>query len=503
MEPAPSPVDDLPPDTIAAGQQVMDGVEVRRLAVAGVAVVTLRGAAIRAIGFAGTVVLARLLTPHDFGLVAFGAALMVFARYLADGGIGAALIRGRAEPERADLQAILGLQLVGTTGLACAAAAVASQFGTEGKVVAVMAASLPLTALRVPGSLMLERRLRYGPLVFVEILETLIYFVWAIGTIELFGWGVWGLATGAVVRAAAAAVAMTIVSPVGLPWPKLSWRRVRAPLGFGVRFQSVGVVRLLGDQGVNISTAAIAGISVLGVWSLAGRLLSIPYLLFESLWRVSYPAMARLLGSGEDPRPVLERGTALVATANGTILVPLVGATPALIPAVFGARWNDATLVIPWACLGLMVSGPISVAAGGYLTAVGDVKAVLRATIASEVALAAVALPLLPMISVTALGLGAMAAALVESVFFARAVIRHSQASIVRPLLLPTVAAVAAGSLGWALASSLPATLLTAGIAAVSAGALYLTSVFIVRRHLVIDMTGMLNRMIRAGFAAG
>jgi O-antigen/teichoic acid export membrane protein len=492
-----------PAEPDVAQQDVMQGAEVRRRAVAGVAIVTVRGAAIRVIGFAGTIVLARLLAPRDFGLVAFGATLMVFARYLADGGIGAALIRGTKDPDRADLQALLGLQLLVTTIFAAATAVAAPQFGTAGSVVAVMVVSLPLTALRVPGSIVLERKLRYGPLVFVEILETLVYFAWAIGTIEAFGWGVWGLATGAVVRAMAAAAAMAIVSPIGLPSPRLSWGRVRGPLGFGVRFQGVGLVRLLGDQGVNIATAAIASISVLGIWSLAGRLLSLPYLAFESLWRVGYPAMARLLGSGEDPRPVLERGTALVATANGAVLAPLVGATPALVPVVFGQRWDGATLIIPWACLGLMLSGPISATASGYLTAVGDIKAVLRGTVANEVALAGVALPFLPLVGITALGLGAMAGALAECFVFARAVTRHSGASIARPLIVPTSAAIVAAAVGWVLASSMGATLLAIFVGGVLAEALYLASVFVIHKPLVVDMTGMLNRMIRASFAGG
>jgi O-antigen/teichoic acid export membrane protein len=486
-----------------AQQDVMQGAEVRRRAVAGVAIVTIRGAATSVIGFAGTIVLARLLTPHDFGLVAFGLTLMVFARYLADGGIAAALIRGRTDPDRADLQAFLGLQLVVTTAFACAAAVTAVQFGTGGRIVAVMAASLPLTALRVPGSILLERNLHYRPLVLVEILETLVYFAWAIGTIEAFGWGVWGLATGAVVRAAAAAVAMTIVSPVGLPAPKLSWRKVRAPLLFGIRFQGVGVVRLVGDQGVNIGTVAIGSISMLGLWSLAGKLLSVTSLAFDSLWRVGYPAMARFLGTGEDPRPILERGTALVATATGAVLAPLVAATPALIPAVFGARWHQAELIVPWASLGLMVSGPISVTAAGYLAAVGDVKAVLRAAVLNELLLAAVALPLLPLAGVTALGLAGMAAGLGESFVFARAVAGHSGASLGRPLVVPLLVATAVAGMGWAFASSLSATLGVACLAGASAEAFYLALLFAIRRPLVVDMTGMLNRMIRASFAGG
>jgi O-antigen/teichoic acid export membrane protein len=486
----------------AADQQaVMQGHEVRRRAIAGVAALTIRGAAVRVIGFAGTVVLARLLVPHDFGLVAFGATLMFFARYLADGGLAAALIRTREDPPLADLKALLGLQLVITTVFAGVTAIAAFPFGTEGRIVAVMVGSLPLTALRVPGTIVLERKLSYRPLVAVDITETFSYFAWAIGSIAIFHWGVWGLATGAVVRALAATVAIALASPVGVPRPSLAWRRVREPLGFGIRFQGVGLVRVIGDQGVNLGTAAIGSVSILGLWSLAGRFLMVPTMAFEALWRVGYPAMSRLLGSGENPRAILERGTALVATATGAMLVPLVGSTPALVPALFGSKWTDAASVIPWASLGLMVSGPISVTASGYLYAVGDVRAVLRSTAFSGAALAGVGLGLLPVLGVTALGLGAMSSAFVEAIVLARAMSVHSSASVAIPLGIPTIAACGAAGAGWALTSSLQPTLTAAVLGALSSEALYLACLLVIRHTLVVDMTGMLNKMIRASVA--
>ena len=56
-----------------------------------------RGALILVLGVGANIVLAGLLVPRDFGVVAFGAVLIVLGGYLADGGLGAALIR-RPEP---------------------------------------------------------------------------------------------------------------------------------------------------------------------------------------------------------------------------------------------------------------------------------------------------------------------------------------------------------------------------------------------------------------------
>jgi O-antigen/teichoic acid export membrane protein len=479
---------------------MMEGPEIRRRAVAAAAAMTARGAAIRVIGFVGTVVLARMLAPSDFGLIAFGSTLLVFARYLADGGIGAALIRDRERPAIPDLQALLGVQLVVTGLFSVVVAAAALPFGRGGMIVAVMVASLPIAALRVPGTIMLERELSYSPLMLAEIAETLVYFVWAIATIELIGWGVWGLATGAVVRTLVAAVVVVVVSPVGLPRPTLAWRLVRRPLAFGARFQGVGMLSLLRDQSLNIGTAAVGSVSVLGLWSVAGKLLSIPFIVFESLWRVGYPAMARLLGSGDDARAVLQRGTALVAVVTGAMLAPLVGASPALLPVLFGTKWSDAASALPWASLGLMISGPISATAAGYLWALGDARAVLRSTAASWALLVLVAFPLLPSLGITAVGLGMMASALAEAAVLARAVRSHSQVSIVRPLLVPTAAAIASGAVAWILTDRMPASALAVMVGVAAAELLYVASLVVTRKRLVIDATGMLNRMIRLSF---
>jgi O-antigen/teichoic acid export membrane protein len=82
-------------------------------------------------------------------------------------------------------------------------------------------------------------------------------------------------------------------TPDGVVRPRLGWSRIRPLLGFGARFQAVGVVNIVRDLGLNLGTVVIAGVSTLGLWNLAYRVMQLPYLLFSSLWRVSYPAMAR------------------------------------------------------------------------------------------------------------------------------------------------------------------------------------------------------------------
>ena len=143
---------------------------------------------------------ARLLTPYDFGLVAVGTTVLTFGMFLSDGGVGTALIRRPEPPTKSELQALVAFQFGLDVILVVVVGLVMLPFGLLGQVTTVIVLSLPLGAFRTPAYILYERRLNYRPMAIVEIVETSVYYVWAIATISL-GWGVWGLATAFVVRA--------------------------------------------------------------------------------------------------------------------------------------------------------------------------------------------------------------------------------------------------------------------------------------------------------------
>lgn len=479
--------------TEGSGEKALSGAKVRSLAAVGIAAVGLRQVAIRAVAFGGTVVLARLLLPRDFGAVAIGSTLVMVFGFVGDAGIGAGLIRGSVAPQRRDLQAFLGLQLLVTLVLAGGTAAIGLVSGLVGQVTALMVASLPVAAFRTPGVITFERVLRYQPLAVIELMETVVYYVWAILTV-LLGWGVWGLASAALVKALAGAVMMSILSPAGFMFPIFSIGRVRGLLGFGIKYQAVNGVALVRDQGVNLGTAAIAGVYVLGLWNLAYRILQVPFLLFESVWRVSFPAMARLLATGEDAAPIMERGLAVAAVLSGAMLSALVGSAPALVPSVFGHQWMPVVGVIPWASLGLMFGGPVSIATGGFLYAKGDSGAVLTSALVQTLAWFVVTFSLLHVIGVTAVGMGWMAGSIAEAWVLAWKTRRHARFPLLRPLLLPTAVGALASVAGWFVSTSLGPTLLSAVAGAGVASGIYLGGMMLVRRSVLADVISVGRR---------
>ncbi|MDP8908783.1 MAG: oligosaccharide flippase family protein [Chloroflexota bacterium] len=474
------------PDAASAlDEPLLSAAELRGRAKVGVAVIASRSVVVRGLTLAGYVALARLLAPSDFGLIAFGLTLVTLVTFVADGGIGAGLVRRREPPEPADLQAMSALQLLISLPIAAITALAAIPMGSAALVTAVMVSSLPVIALRTPGYITLSRRLAYKQLAVVEITETIVYVAWSVGGAAL-GAGVWAMATGAVARAVAGALVMARVAPHGMLLPRWSTNRVRPMLAFGARFQAGQLTLFARDHGINVATFAIAGLSTLGLWSVIGRLMQVPFMLFEAVGTVAFPTLSRLGDTGEDLRPTLERGLRLMALATALVLVPLMASAPALVPSVFGAVWASGASIIPIASLGLLVSGPLSVVAIGYLLAAGDAATPLRAGVVNAIAYFGVALPLLPSMGVQALALGWATASLTEAVVLGRATNRRSGARVVAALAAPAALAAVIGVSGYLITDDLPPTLLTAAAsAAASLGAFVIAMLVLARSDLM------------------
>lgn len=427
--------DELPPD------------DVRGRAARGAAVLGARGVLIYAVGIVANVVLARLLTPRDFGIFAIGLVIVVAGTFLADGGFGAALIKRAEPPTRAELEAVAALQL-GITGLvALAVAIVAVPAGRDVELIALMTASLPIAMTRVPSVIVLERRVEYRVIATADVVEAIVFYVAAIAAVAA-GLGVWGLASAIVLRAAAGSTTVLVAGPLGLIAPHWSWHTIRPLLGFGVTLQATALISVAREQVLNVAVGALAGLGTLGVWALAWRIMQVPALLFQTVGRVGFPTMSRLLGADRDPRPVLERQIAAVAAVNAVLLVGLVGFAPAL-PTIIGDAWRDVPAVLLWSGIALLISAPVVVSAAAYLFAAGMPGRVAVATAVAGLVWLAVALPLLEPLGTPAVGVGWVAASWVNAVLLWRPVTRRTGARIGTRMALPTVISLAAVGAAW------------------------------------------------------
>lgn len=99
---------------------------IRERGAIGAVLLTVRAAAAQVVAFIGALVLAHMLVPADFGVVAVGAIIVTTGDFFADGGLGASLIRKAGDPTVDELRTLLAFQLAVAVVIALGLAVVAS-----------------------------------------------------------------------------------------------------------------------------------------------------------------------------------------------------------------------------------------------------------------------------------------------------------------------------------------------------------------------------------------
>jgi O-antigen/teichoic acid export membrane protein len=294
----------------------------------------------------GTAVLARLLTPGDFGLVAMIAIFVGFVAVFGDLGLPSALVH-RRELTQVELTSAFWL----TTGTAVAIAAV---FAAAAPLVAalydqsellaltpVIALSLPIGALSAVHAGLTQRKLDFRTFAVVEIGATAVAYAAAIAA-ALAGAGVWSLVALSLVRA--------VVETTTL-WVLVSWRptrqferaAARRLLHFGGNLAGAGSVAYWINNADNLLVGVFVGQRGLGYYSRAFTLMQAP--LAQASWaaqRVMFPALSRLRDDVPRVKRTYLRAITLIAFVAFPLVTALVIAAEPLVLTLLGPDWRGA-----------------------------------------------------------------------------------------------------------------------------------------------------------------
>jgi O-antigen/teichoic acid export membrane protein len=292
-------------------------------------------------------VLARLVTPAEFGVYAVVLFLRSFLIAFGDAGLGASLIRQEDEPSVTDYRAVFTVQqgLVGLTTvvllLAAPAVASAYDFGSEGLwLLRLLAVSLLFTSFQAIPSIRLERTLAFGPLATAGIAEAVTFNAVAVALAAL-GEGVisFGIAL------AAQSIVGALILSVAARWP-MGWAidraRVRRHLSFGIPFQGILFVSLVKDSITPVLVGVLSGARDVGYVRWAQTFGAFAVLALMLLQRVYLPFFARLQ---HDPAR-LQRVVGQSIRATNALVAPLAMISLVLAPAItrliFGQQWEPA-----------------------------------------------------------------------------------------------------------------------------------------------------------------
>jgi PST family polysaccharide transporter len=304
------------------------------------------------------VVIARLLTPADFGLVALAMVFVVLANLFVDQGLGDALVQ-RRDLTRAHIDtafwAALALGIGLTLGGVVLAIPIAMLLNEPQlqPILQALSVVFTLTALNAIQMSILRRELRFRSLALRTMFS--IAGGGVVGVIlALLGYGAWALVGQQLAGAGLSVLALWWASP----WrPSLSFSgaHFRELFGFGANVVGSDLLYFVTRYSDNFLVGTVLGTVPLGIYAVGHRILdSANQLLIGITRKVTFPALARVQHEPER----LRRGYLRLTSLSSSLILPgYVGAAlvaPEMIQLLFGQRWIEAG---PIAAL-LFLAGP-------------------------------------------------------------------------------------------------------------------------------------------------
>ena len=349
--------------------------------------VTVSGICSRGLGIISSIILARLLLPSDYGLLAIATAIVSMMQGLTTTGFGSALIQKQEKPE--DF-----LKTAWTFGLAkyfilflilFFLAPLFALFFKEPAAIAVLRVisfSLIFQGLTNIGIIYFRKKLDFRKQFIFNIVPQIIYIIVVIPLAFILR-NVWALVWASVVRGLVVCVISYIMHPYR---PHLDFNIIKAKelFNFGKWILGQSIIVIITQQGITMFVGKFLGIPMLGFYNRAGAFSTMLFQQFtQIIWQVGYPAYSQL----QKVTVRLKRAYLLTLKLLTFFGLPMAGGLSILswdfTHLFLTDKWISIVPVIQVLCLSAMI-GFIATPAGIMFQAVG------RPSIGTKIATAGV-----------------------------------------------------------------------------------------------------------------
>jgi O-antigen/teichoic acid export membrane protein len=320
---------------------------VGRMAARGGAMLVARNGIVQALQLASSLVLARLISPADYGAFALALIVLGLARYQGDLGVMNSLLArkdvNQKTIETAGFVALAASSVAAIVLLAAAGPLIAAVGGGEETptLVRVLAICVIVESLRIPPTLKAQRALRFDVLAVTALAETAVLYAVQI-VLLLAGFGLWALVAGQLTRSiAGTAVLARRGGGLVLPLPRIP---VIPLVRQALPFQATAAMTGVGGLILPLVIALFLDAHGFGFWAWATVLAAPLIMLTKVVQSVALPTLARLR---REDSPSVARASVLmmravaVPTALGAGL--LTGLAGPIVAHVYGHVWLDAT----------------------------------------------------------------------------------------------------------------------------------------------------------------
>lgn len=295
------------------------------------------------------VMLARLLEPSEYGLMAIVMVIIGVGEVFRDVGLSTAAVQAKelSAAQRSNLWwCATGIGMALAVLLLCLAPLIAGLYRQPELLLMVvaMSASFPIAGMSSQLRAGFQREMRFGALALITIATGVIALAAAIVT-AVHGWGAWALVVQNLTGAVLSLVALWVFSS----WRPQRYDRsvsVKRYFRFGLPLLGTQVASYLSTNGDSAVIGLISGPSVLGLYSRAVQSARMP--LNQIRTPISQVAFSALSRQQDDTRMLTrfaERGQLLLAYPMVLIAGGISAAAAPLVAIMLGAGWEG---VVPY-----------------------------------------------------------------------------------------------------------------------------------------------------------
>jgi len=307
------------------------------------------------ISFCVTLVLARLLVPEDFGLVALSGVFVGFILIFEDLAMGSAIVQ-RKNIDDVYLSTsfwasmMTGLILAAVLLLIAPFAALFYDNPLLKPIIMISSLSLVISPFTSIHKSLLTKRLEFNKLAIINIVRALFNGIASV-LLAFFGYGVWSLVLGGVISGILVAPLVWSFSP-WRPSFKFSQQCFKDLFGFSSYLLSFNVFNYFARNFDNLIIGKLLGAQVLGVYSIAYSLMMKPIRQVSwSIGRVLFPVFSDIQHDKARVRSGYLKVTKTIALVTFPMMFGLLVVAKEFVLVTLGAKWQEVILPLQLLCL--------------------------------------------------------------------------------------------------------------------------------------------------------
>jgi PST family polysaccharide transporter len=294
------------------------------------------------------IVLARLLTPVDFGLVGVALVVVEFCEIVSQIGIGPAIVqRSNLESRHIrtgfTISVMLGFLLA---FLFVGLAPVISQFFHTERLTPVLRAMAPVFVLRafaIVAESLLQRGLHFRSLAGIQVASYIIGYGIVGVVLAWSGLGFWALVIALLVQTLVNTVALVIIQRRIIAF-SLDAGAVRELLYFGTGSTATKIANFVARQSDNVIVGRWLGAAALGIYGRAYQLLAMPANLFgNAVDSVLFPALSQVQSEPQRLASAYRKSIAITALTVLPASAIMFFLAPEIIEVLLGSGWLAVT----------------------------------------------------------------------------------------------------------------------------------------------------------------